>query len=274
MDTNSQLLDSFSWKLNKHEVKFGAEFRRTSIQQSFDKYSRGRVRFEPFGSGLSNLGALEELLQMIPQQSAFGTFDYTGNTLRHTYQNGIGFYAQDAFHVTPRLVLNYGLRWDYNGIVAEKNHQFSDFIPTSTSTGTLTQVGSGGVSGLYKPDYKDFSPRVSMAWDATGKGKTVVRAGYGLFFDAFSQDMTLGHLPYPTFYAPGPAYNPIGPNSVQMANLNPAAVTGTVFIFRTRRSTELRAASSSATSFRSTATSRLLTSRITTSTSSSNLQTR
>ncbi len=189
---------------------------------------------------------------------------YTGNTLRHTYQNGIGFYVQDAFHVTPRLVLNYGLRWDYNGIVAEKNHQFSDFIPTSASTGTLTQVGPGGVSSLYKPDYKDFSPRVSMAWDATGKGKTVVRAGYGLFFDAFSQDMTLGHLPYPTFYAPGPAYNPIGPNSVQMANLNPAAVTARVFIFPTRRSTELRAAASSATSFRSTATLRLLTSRTTT----------
>ncbi len=42
VDTNSQLLDSFSWKLSKHEVKFGAEFRRTSIQQSFDKYSRGK----------------------------------------------------------------------------------------------------------------------------------------------------------------------------------------------------------------------------------------
>ncbi len=59
VDTNNQLLDSFSWKLSKHEVKFGAEFRRTSIQQSFDKYSRGRVRFDD----------LESLLQMIPQQS-------------------------------------------------------------------------------------------------------------------------------------------------------------------------------------------------------------
>ncbi len=53
-----------------------------------------------------------------------------------------------------------------------------------------------------------------------------MRAGYGLFFDAFSQDMMLGHLPYPTFFAPGPAYNNIGPDPVQMANLNPAAVDG------------------------------------------------
>src|SRR5216683_3480316 len=97
VDTNNQLLDSFSWKMNKHEFRFGAEFRRTSIQQRFDKYSRGRVRFND----------LESLLQMIPQQSPLGTFDYTGETLRHTYQNGYGFYVQDAYRLNPRIVLNY-----------------------------------------------------------------------------------------------------------------------------------------------------------------------
>ena len=211
VDTNNQVLDSLSWKINKHDIKFGGEFHRTSVQQHFDKYSRGRIRFND----------LESLLEMAPQQGAFGLFDYTGDTLRHTYQNGFGFYFQDAYHATPHVVLNYGLRWDYYGVVAERNHLFSDFNP---STGLLQQVGgSGGLDGLYKPDKKDFSPRVSVVWDVTGKGNTVVRAGYGLFFDAFSQDMMLGHLPYPTFYAPGPAYNNTGPDPVQMANANPAA---------------------------------------------------
>ena len=214
VDTNTQALDSFSWKLNKHDLRFGAEFHRTSVHQAFDKYSRGRIRFND----------LESLLQMIPQQTAFGTFDYTGYTARHTYQNGFGFYGQDSFRLNSRLMLNYGLRWDYYAVVAERNHQFSDFIPTSATAGSLVQVGAGGLSGLYKPDKKDFSPRISIAWDVTGKGKTVIRSGYGLFFDAFSQDMMLGHLPYPTFYAPGPAYNNIGPNPVQMANINPSAV--------------------------------------------------
>jgi len=214
VDTNTQLLDSFSWKENKHDFRFGGEFHRTSVHQRFDKYSRGRVRFDD----------LNALLQMTPQTSAFGTFSYTGNTLRHTFQNGWGFYAQDSFRISPRLTFNYGLRWDYYAVVHEKNHLFSDFVPTSATTGNLIQVGPGGLPNLYKPDKTNFSPRVSVAWDVTGRGKTVVRAGYGLFFDAFSQDMMLGHLPYPTFYAPGPAYNPIGPNPIQMAQINPAAL--------------------------------------------------
>jgi len=214
VDTNSQVIDNISWKLNKHDIKFGGDFHRTSIEQSFDKYSRGRIRFS----------TLEDMLQMIPQTSAFGAFDYTGDTRRHTYQNGFGFYFQDAYHVTPHLVLNYGLRWDYYSVVAEKNNLFSDFVPSSGSAGTLQQVGGGGLSGLYNPDKTNFSPRVSVVWDMSGKGSTVIRAGWGLFFDAFSQDMMLGHLPYPTFYAPGPAYNNIGPNPVQMANINPAAI--------------------------------------------------
>jgi hypothetical protein len=227
VDTNNQVIDSFSWKLNKHDLKFGGEYHRTSIEQHFDKYSRGRVRFGTFGNpgDLSDIGALESLLQMIPQESNFGLFDYTGNTLRHTAQNGYGFYIQDSFRLKPRITLNYGLRWDYFAPVTEKNNLFSDFIPTSATTGSLVQVGPGGLSNVYQPDYKNFSPRISIAWDVTGKGKTVLRAGYGLFFDAFSQDMLLGHLPYPTYYAPGPAYNNIGPNPVQMANINLAAVT-------------------------------------------------
>ena len=203
VDTNNQLIDSLSWKMSKHDIKFGGEFHRTSVEQQFDKYSRGRLRFGAFGNpgDLSDIGSLENLLQMIPQQSALGTFNYSGFTRRHTYQNGFGFYFQDAYHVTPRVILNYGLRWDYYSVVAEKNHQFSDFDPATGNTGD--QVGSGGCPNLYNPDKKNFSPRVSVVWDVTGKGNTVVRAGYGLFFDAFSQDMMLGHLPYPDLLCAG-----------------------------------------------------------------------
>ena len=207
VDTNNPLIDSFSWKINSHDLKFGGEFHRTSIQQHFDKYSRGRLKFS----------MLETLLQAAPSKG----FSYIGNTVRHTHENGFGFYFQDSYHVKSRVTLNYGLRWDYNGVVAEKDHLFSNFVTTSATAGQLVRVGvPGGLSKLYNPDYKNLAPRASIAWDVFGTGKTVVRSGYGIFFDAFSQDMFLGHLPYPTFYAPGPAYNNIGPNPVGQALLD------------------------------------------------------
>jgi len=202
VDSNNQFIDNFSWKTGKNDVKAGFEFRRTSIQQYFNKYFRGRLRFADLSNFLE--GNLKNGLQ------------YSGNSIRHTYENGLGLYVQDGLRLNPRLTLNYGLRWDYYGVIKEKNNLFANFLvssfdaATDTGQGTLTQVGSAGLSRLYEPDYKNFSPRASIAWDVTGKGRTVVRAGYGLFYDAFSQDFFLGHLPYPAYYAPGPAYGNFG----------------------------------------------------------------
>jgi hypothetical protein len=83
--------------------------------------------------------------------------------------------------------------------------------------GALRQVGSAALPRLYEPDKRNFSPRASIAWDVFGNGKTVLRSGFGLFYDATSQDMFLGHLPYPAFFAPGPAYASVGPNSITEA---------------------------------------------------------
>jgi hypothetical protein len=215
VDTNNQLLDNFSWKSGKHDIKFGAEYRRTTIKQYFDKYFRGKLSFADLASFESGT----------PSQSFGASFQYSGNTRRHTAQNNEGFYIQDTFRATSRLTLNYGLRWDYFGVVSEKNNLFSNATTANPATGNfvLTQVGQPGLSRLYEPDHKNFSPRVSLAWDATGRGKTVLRAGWGLFYDAFPQDLFLGHLPYPPFFDPGPAYNPVGP-----AQIIPAANAGPI----------------------------------------------
>ena len=217
VDSNDQFVDDFSWKLNKHDLKFGFEFRRTSIQQRFDKYSRGRLRFSDLSSFLSG---------------TLNGFQYKGNTLRHTFENNYGLYFQDTFRLTPRLTFNYGLRWDYFGVVAEKNNLFSAAtnLDPVAQTFSLTMVGQPGLSRLYEPDYRNFAPRTSIAWDVTGKGKTVVRAGWGMFYDAFSQDFFLGHLPYPTFFDPGPAYNPVGPAQV-LVKVNTSSSISTVPLY-------------------------------------------
>ena len=151
-----------------------------------------------------------------------GGFQYFGDSTRRTYENNFGFYAQDSFHLTPRLTLNYGFRWDYFGVVQEKNNLLSNItnLDAVNNTFTLTQVGQPGLSQLYNPDKKDFAPRVSLAWDVTGKGKTVIRTGWGMFYDAFSQDMVLGHLPYSPYFDPGPAYNNIGPAPINSSGAN------------------------------------------------------
>ena len=64
---------------------------------------------------------------------------------------------------------------------------------------------------LYNPDYNNFAPRVAFAYDVTGKGRTVIRGGWGMFYDAFSQDIFLGHLPWNCVFCPGPAYPGTGP---------------------------------------------------------------
>jgi hypothetical protein len=216
VDTNNQFIESFAWKIAKHDLKMGFEYRRTSIEQYFDKYFRGRLKF----------ANLSSFLEGDPEGGGFGSLQYSGNSRRHTSENGYGLYLQDSFRVNPRLTVNYGLRWDYYAVVKEKNNLFYNFLVTSfdpvadTGTGSLVQVGSPGLGSLYQPNYKNFSPRASIAWDATGKGRTVIRAGWGLFYDAFSQDIFLGHLPYPAYYAPGPAYANFGADPITSAALN------------------------------------------------------
>ena len=212
-DTNNHFVEDLSWKKGKHDLKFGFEFRRTSIQQYFDKYYRGRIKFGDLSDFLA--GDMSSGLQ------------YAGNSLRHSFENNYGLYWQDSFRATTRLTVNYGLRWDYYGIVKEKNNLFANFLVSSfdlasdTGTGTYTQVGTNGLSRLYNPDYRNFSPRASVVWDVTGKSRTVIRAGAGLFYDAFSQDIFLGHLPFSAFYAPGPAYGNFGPDPILSAGLSP-----------------------------------------------------
>jgi len=219
-DSNNQLIDNFSWKVNKHDVKLGVDFHRTSVQQYFDKYFRGRLRFK-------NTEAGDSITNFLNGNVTDG-FQYFGDSTRHTHENNFGFYVQDSYRVTPRLTFNYGLRWDYFGVVKEKNNLLTNMTSISPSPGTgtftLTQVGQPGLPSLYNPDKKDFAPRISAAWDVTGKGKTVVRAGFGMFYDAFSQDMVLGHLPYAPFFDPGPAYNNFGPAPI----LSTGAVGGTI----------------------------------------------
>ena len=217
VDSNWHFIDNYSWKVGRHNVKFGYEFRRSTIELIQDNTFRGKLGFDPLTDfpTLTGNGSLTAFLEGTPDSGKIAQ----GDTLRHTIENNHSFYIQDEFRATQRLTVNYGMRWDYFGVTHEKNNLF--YQMSAADGGTELQVGSpGGPSGLYSPDYNNFAPRVGLAYDITGKGQTVVRAGWGLFYDAFSQDIFLGHIPYNCAFCPGPAYSGVGPAAISSAALS------------------------------------------------------
>jgi len=202
VDSNWQAFDNFSWTVNRHTIKFGAEYRRTTVDSFNDLSERGVLKFGGLDSFLG--GDLSGITFM------------TGDTTRQTSQNSGALYVQDAFRVTSRLTLNLGVRWDYFGVIGDQG-LFSVYSPA---------VGLVLKNQLYPKDFNNFGPRMSAAWDVFGKGKTVVRSGFGVFYDGFSQDFFTGQLAENTFNV-GPAYNAIGPKPVFITGaLNP--VSGSV----------------------------------------------
>jgi len=204
VDANWHFLDNYSWKTGKHDIKFGYEFRRTTIRQVLENTFRGKLSFDDLSTFLMGLPS--------------GGGQRQGNTLRHTYENSHGFYVQDSFRWTSNLTLNMGVRWDYFGVVGEKNGLFYRFDPNNTDP---TVQNTPQVGQLYNKDYNNFAPRLALAYDVTGKGRTVIHAGWGLFYDAFAQDIFLGHFPWNCFFCPGPAYVGHGPGAI--ASLSPRA---------------------------------------------------
>ncbi len=205
VDANWHFIDNYSWKFGRNDVKFGYEFRRTTIMQVLENTFRGKLTFDvvddPNNVG-QKLTAVQAFLEGLPADGG----QRAGYSRRHTSENSHGFYIQDSFRWTPRLTLNFGLRWDYFGVVHEKDGLFYRF---DTTAGEEVPAGQ-----LYNKDLNNFAPRLSFAYDLTGKGTTVVRGGWGVFYDAFAQDIFLGHFPWNCFFCPGPAYAGIGPAAI------------------------------------------------------------
>src|SRR5262249_2503453 len=159
-----------------HNYKFGGEYRRAIVNSTNDVNARGRLNFNSLADFLAgDLAASSQILR--------------GATRRDTFTANFGFFGQDDWKITPRPTLNYVLRYEYLGVFKEQNDRMANFVPTNPAG--LVQVGSQGLSDLYQSDRNNFGPRFGFAYDVTGKGRTVVRGGYGLYYDTPSQDFFL-----------------------------------------------------------------------------------
>jgi hypothetical protein len=110
----------------------------------------------------------------------------------------MGLFAQDKWKVTPRLVLNYGLRWEPQQVMKEIWGRIEQFRPDALAAGVHSAIVPSAPAGLFfvgdkyngisvpdrgeSGDFNNFAPRVGIIWDPTGNGKMSLRAGGGLFY--------------------------------------------------------------------------------------------
>lgn len=167
-----QLTESVQIHHGRHLFKMGGDVRRQEVNGYLDYFARGQLTF---GGALTGSG-IGDLLLGFPQTAIQAQFD-NPQTLK-SYFTGLWF--QDDWRLTPRLTLNLGLRYEYFMPPVDRFDRMSAFDP---ATGRLTQVGSNGIRrSVMAPDRNNFAPRFGLAYSLSAK--TVVRAGYGVFYDA------------------------------------------------------------------------------------------
>jgi hypothetical protein len=215
-----QTMDGISWTRGKHAFKFGGEF-RAAYSNSFDDFGTRQLldfsAFSNFGvpalqnvdnncplapppappgtrtSCVSGNTAVENqtlgLLGFVDSQSESQFFNSKGartvHDLRGFRQREWGAYAQDTWKLRSNLTLTGGVRWEYFGVPFEVNNNLSNLFadPSGQAPFTFTQVGPGTGKTLYPNEFRNFEPRIGLAWDPFKNGKTSVRAGYGIFHD-------------------------------------------------------------------------------------------
>ena len=217
--------DSVSYTRGKHLFKFGGELRHSSWTGASYTAIRGTLSFgsvnafTPFNlAGNPTATALEDFLLGAP---ASGTA-LLGNPLRTVSVNAYSAFIQDDWRVTSRITANLGLRYEYEPPITAANNLIGNFNP-SAPEGLVQETSS---TNVYNGDKNNFAPRVGLAWDVTGKGTTVVRAGAGVVFTTTAllnllsspQGATLSTIPTGFTFVQPNGTKVAGPGNINVGN--------------------------------------------------------
>jgi hypothetical protein len=200
IDNMFQVEESVSYTTGRHQTRFGASLRRIQMNSYSPITFAGAYGF--FGVFTGN--SMADFLLGAPLLffQGGGQFD---RYFRTTY---LSPYAEDTIRLTPRLTLNLGLRYDLFTPPTEKKNRMSTLVPGQQSklhpdvpVGVLFAGDPGIPKGIYHLDTNNFAPRIGLAWDPTGSGKTSVRASYGIFYSAPILYSNIDGTDVPTVYA-------------------------------------------------------------------------
>lgn len=183
-----QFLDTASYVVSQHLLKFGFDFRHTQQNAFRDVQSRGLMVFPgyvaftlpdgtptifPFITG----NPLANLLFGLPLVTGGARLD----NQQHLRTQSYNLFLNDSYRITPRLTLLAGLRYEYNSPPVDTKDRANIYDPV---TQKLVQVGANGIPrGGYDADKNNFAPRLGLSWSPAANGKTVIRTGYGVYFD-------------------------------------------------------------------------------------------
>jgi len=186
--TTYQIADDVSMIRGNHQIQFGGNYIRPIHNIWIYLNTAGAFTFNGQVTGLPMADFL------IGSPSSFAQNTISEDRERQKY---FGLYVQDSWRITPRLTMNYGLRWEpYFGTVIPRgwvshfdqnaflNNVHSTVYPNAPA-GTLYPGDAGYDAGNrpMKPKLNDWAPRISLAWDPQGKGRMTVRGSWGMFFD-------------------------------------------------------------------------------------------
>ncbi len=270
-DVTGQVTDSASMIFGKHQLRFAGEYRRGFINEFYHRKTRGNFSFPgtqgPWGYAptATNPGGFNST----PCQTTYGYTAPTaaqqayvagvaaqangeqilsladfligctqqaqivrGNTEREVYVNSFSGSAADAYQLTQRLNINYGVRWDYLGPMHNDTKDLSVFRPTNANAVNGLVFQGAGIDTLFPKTYHDFAPRFGFSYQPPATSGMVLRGGFGMFFDQPNLNPFLDNRP-PNGGASGAESNPGGPSPVSTLSATNTVVTPGTLLFPT-----------------------------------------
>jgi hypothetical protein len=187
-------------------MKFGANYIRTELQGFFFFGANGyQIFFFDNPLAIKNNLHTTNCPTVPANQGCYPQGFATPGAVREiTFNTGSGdtgqppfhqlaLYFQDDYRVRPRLTLNLGLRWDANikMLIDQTNNRTIRLLGSLNNQRARAIAGDADQLKNTTTSYKEFQPRVGFAWDVTGTGHTVLRGGYGIFYDQVFQNLIL-----------------------------------------------------------------------------------
>jgi outer membrane receptor protein involved in Fe transport len=212
----------------KHNLRLGGEYRLYRFYPFQIFNPTGGYSFSKNYTAPDQLGAVrpEQGLGFASMLLGFGAFSYERVDPLTAFHHYMGAYAQDDYKLSPRVTLNLGLRWETETGTSESHDRVSYFDPAFQSprkvpAGAMLFAGGNNPRSLRRNNYRNFSPRIGVAWRLTPR--TAVRAGYGLFFLPLGLEPTIVTTPF-NFTVVADVFNPDYTPRTTLSNPFPAGV--------------------------------------------------